>query len=64
VTAADTKAKDLTSSGNTAVRPAVFVDGASGTTGLEIRQRLDRQDDVTVKSLDGDKRRIRPPSAR
>jgi N-acetyl-gamma-glutamyl-phosphate reductase len=34
-----------------AAKPAVFVDGASGTTGLEIRERLDRQSDVTVKSI-------------
>ena len=38
-------------------RPAVFVDGASGTTGLEIRERLDRQDDVIVKSIAEDKRK-------
>ena len=31
--------------------PAVFVDGASGTTGLGIRERLDGQSDVTVKSI-------------
>jgi N-acetyl-gamma-glutamyl-phosphate reductase len=33
------------------LRPAVFVDGASGTTGLGIRERLDLQNDVTVKSI-------------
>src|SRR3984893_12656287 len=32
-------------------RPAVFVDGASGTTGLGIRERLSLQNDVTVKSI-------------
>src|SRR4051794_37864151 len=40
-----------------AAKPAVFVDGASGTTGLEIRERLDRQSDVAVKSIAEDKRK-------
>jgi N-acetyl-gamma-glutamyl-phosphate reductase len=40
-----------------AAKPAVFVDGASGTTGLEIRERLDRQSDVTVRSIAADKRK-------
>src|SRR4030081_552071 len=34
-----------------AIKPAVFVDGASGTTGLGIRERLDLQNDVTVKGI-------------
>src|SRR5881227_3204911 len=37
--------------------PTVFVDGASGTTGLEIRERLDGQSDVAVKSIAEDKRK-------
>jgi N-acetyl-gamma-glutamyl-phosphate reductase len=36
-------------------KPAVFVDGASGTTGLEIRDRLGRQSDVAVKSIAAEK---------
>jgi len=40
-----------------ATRPAVFVDGASGTTGLEIGERLARQNDVVVKSIADDKRK-------
>jgi hypothetical protein len=40
-----------------ATRPSVFVDGASGTTGLEIAERLARQSDVAVKSIAEDKRK-------
>src|ERR1700744_1432939 len=40
-----------------ATRPSVFVDGASGTTGLEIAERLARQNDVVVKSIAEDKRK-------
>jgi N-acetyl-gamma-glutamyl-phosphate reductase len=38
-------------------KPSVFVDGASGTTGLEIRERLHRQNDVVVKSIPEEKRK-------
>ena len=34
-----------------ATKPAVFVDGASGTTGLGIAERLRLQNDVVVKSM-------------
>ncbi len=40
-----------------ATKPSVFVDGASGTTGLEIAERLARQNDVAVKSIAEDKRK-------
>src|ERR1700744_4013571 len=40
-----------------ATKPSVFVDGASGTTGLEIAERLARQSDVVVKSIAEDKRK-------
>ncbi len=40
-----------------AAKPAVFVDGASGTTGLEIGERLSRQSDVVVKSIAEEKRK-------
>jgi N-acetyl-gamma-glutamyl-phosphate reductase len=38
-------------------RPSVFVDGASGTTGLGIQERLHQQSDVVVKSIADDKRK-------
>ena len=38
-------------------RPSVFVDGASGTTGLGIRERLRSQDDVVVKGIAEEKRK-------
>ena len=41
----------------TATKPAVFVDGASGTTGLGINERLQLQNDVVVKSIADDKRK-------
>ncbi len=37
--------------------PTVFVDGASGTTGLGIRERLGAQNEITVKSIAEDKRK-------
>jgi N-acetyl-gamma-glutamyl-phosphate reductase len=45
------------SAAKAAAKPAVFVDGASGTTGLEIGERLERQSDVAVKSIADDKRK-------
>jgi N-acetyl-gamma-glutamyl-phosphate reductase len=40
-----------------AAKPAVFVDGASGTTGLGIQERLRLQNDVVVKNIAEDKRK-------
>jgi N-acetyl-gamma-glutamyl-phosphate reductase len=40
-----------------ATKPSVFVDGASGTTGLQMAERLARQNDVVVKSIAEDKRK-------
>jgi N-acetyl-gamma-glutamyl-phosphate reductase len=41
----------------TSKTPAVFVDGAAGTTGLGIRERLGLQSDVTVRGIAEDKRK-------
>jgi N-acetyl-gamma-glutamyl-phosphate reductase len=38
-------------------KPSVFVDGASGTTGLGIAERLHQQNDVAVKSIAEEKRK-------
>jgi N-acetyl-gamma-glutamyl-phosphate reductase len=38
-------------------KPAVFVDGGSGTTGLGINERLRLQSDVVVRAIDDDKRK-------
>ncbi len=40
-----------------ATKPAVFVDGGSGTTGLGIAERLRLQNDVVVKSIAEEKRK-------
>ena len=40
-----------------ATNPTVFVDGASGTTGLGINERLRLQNDIVVKAIADDKRK-------
>src|SRR3954451_3534575 len=41
----------------TTSKPAIFVDGGSGTTGRGIQERLRQQGDVVVKSIADDKRK-------
>jgi N-acetyl-gamma-glutamyl-phosphate reductase len=35
----------------------VYIDGASGTTGLQIQERLRRQEDIELATLDGERRK-------
>lgn len=51
------KPQGSSSTPGAAAKPTVFVDGAAGTTGLGIRERLEHQSDIVVTSIAADKRK-------